>query len=84
MTCDTCEREKRATLMDGRAVCTWCDHWRHECEANAILDFPTLAARRAQLALVEKKRGEAERLRLQKTMMALFKQRRRQHEHTTD
>lgn len=80
MTCDGCERDKTATLMDGSQVCTWCDHWRHECEANAILHFPTLAARRDQLAKVEEKRGTAERLRLQKTMMALFNQRRRQNE----
>ena len=82
MTCSSCDREKRHALIDGRMACGWCDDYRHECEANAILHFPTLAARRAQLALVEKLRGDAERLRLQKTMMALWKQRGRQHENT--
>lgn len=75
MTCTTCEREKTKTLIGGELVCGYCEHWRHECEANAILHFPTLAARRNQLSLIEKIRGEAERLRLQKTMMALHKRR---------
>lgn len=65
-------------LLDGTEVASDSEEWRHLCEANAILHFPTLAARRAQLALVEKKRGEAERLRLEKTMMALWRQRRQQ------
>lgn len=39
----------RATLVDGRQVCTWCEAWRHECEARHILAMPTLAQRRACL-----------------------------------
>lgn len=73
MTCQDCTRDKTVALIDGSQVCTYCEQYRHECEAKAILHFPTLSARRHQLALVEKMRGEAERLRLQKTMMALFK-----------
>lgn len=76
MACTSCTRERTVALIDGSQACTFCDEWRHECEANAILNFPTLAARRAQLAGVEKRRGEAERLRLQRTMMALHKRRR--------
>lgn len=66
-------------LHDGTEVPSDSEEWRHECEADAILHFPTLAARQAQLALVEKRRGEAERLRLQKTMMALWRLRRQQN-----
>lgn len=51
MTCETCHKPDapRVTLVDGRQVCTWCEYWRHECEARAILNMPTLAQRRAHL-----------------------------------
>lgn len=51
MTCDACPHsdKPRATLVDGRQVCTWCEDWRHECEARFILSMPTLSARRRHL-----------------------------------
>lgn len=51
MTCTNCKKPDaaRATLIDGRVVCTWCEEWRHECEARAVLDMPTLKQRRAFL-----------------------------------
>lgn len=69
----------QAALHDGTLVDTSSEEWRHECEARTILNMRGLARRQDFLATVEKRRGEAERLRLQKTMMALW-QRRRQHE----
>ena len=65
-----------ATLHDGTVVDTASEDWRHETEARAILNLQGLERRRAMLAMIEKKRGEAARLRLQKTMMNLHKQRR--------
>lgn len=52
MTCPACPRERTATLLDGRQVCTWCEAWRHECEARAVLAMPHVDARRAYLAAV--------------------------------
>ena len=28
------------TLIDGRVVCSWCEDWRAECQARAILQMP--------------------------------------------
>lgn len=55
MNCTTCTHQDkpRATLVDGRQVCTWCEEWRHECEARAVLKLPTLTQRRAYLYGVE-------------------------------
>lgn len=41
--------ERMVTLADGRQVSNWSDDWRHECEARAVLDMPTLAMRQAYL-----------------------------------
>ena len=51
MSCDHCTRPDapRVRLVDGRQVCSWCEAWRHECEARAILALPTLRKRRAML-----------------------------------
>lgn len=51
MTCTNCTKPdaNRVTLIDGRVVCTWCEEWRHECEARAVLAMPTLRQRRAFL-----------------------------------
>ncbi|QOE32783.1 hypothetical protein CPT_Mano_051 [Achromobacter phage Mano] len=78
-----------ATLHDGTLVDTSSEEWRHECEARAILDMPRLSDRRAflyggvlrgkQFKGVRAVRGEAAVQRLEKTMMALFNQRRRQN-----
>lgn len=66
----------QAALLDGTLVDTSSEEFRHECEARAVLNMRGLAWRQDFLAKVEKKRGEAERLRLQKTMMTLWKRRR--------
>jgi hypothetical protein len=42
MSCDQCDRDKTQTLIDNRQVCSWCEHWRMECEARWILKtYPT-------------------------------------------
>lgn len=88
MSCAKCIKPDapRVTLIDGRQVCSWCEEWRHECEARAILKISPLARRRAHLfgtpgwdgqrkGGIEQRRGEAELKRLQNTMTAIWKQR---------
>lgn len=51
MSCEACTRPdaRRVTLVDGRQVCSYCEAWRHECEARHILAMPSLRQRRATL-----------------------------------
>lgn len=63
-------------LIDGRHVDRSSEEWRHECEARAIAYLPTLAERRAQLELVEKRRGKPEADRLRDTMRQIWEKRR--------
>lgn len=60
------------TLHDGTVVDSSSEEWRHECEARYILNMPTIHQRRSTLEAIEKKRGEPERLRLQKTIWAMW------------
>lgn len=64
-------------LHTGEVVDSSSDAWLHECEADAILGFPNKAARINQLKRVEQRRGAAERKRLEFTIMALWRARRR-------
>lgn len=64
---------KTATLIDGTVVPIDSEDWRHECEARAIANLPTLAQRRAWLEDIERKRGKAAAERLKDTMKALWK-----------
>lgn len=75
MTCDACPRERTATLADGRQVCTWCEEWRHECEARAVLAMPHVDARRAYLAAVGKRRGLKARNALEDAVRELWRRR---------
>lgn len=91
MACETCQHsgKPRVTLVTGRVVCTWCDDWRHECEARHVLNLPTLAERRAYLygtpkfefskwrnvGGIEQKRGPAALKQLEDTMTALWQRR---------
>lgn len=77
------------TLVDGALSCTWSEAWRHECEARAILNLPTLDARRAYLygraefkwgrmvhsGGIAQKRGPVALGQLEHTMTALWKRR---------
>ena len=58
------------TLRDGSTVCSSCPEWMMECEARHLLSMP-LAARRAELAERQKKRGAAAVEELKKAMMEL-------------
>lgn len=75
MTCDTCPRPKTAVLADERRVCTWCEAWRHECEARAVLALPHVEARRKYLEGVGKRRGLAARNGLEDTVRELWRRR---------
>lgn len=57
--CTRCEAGPVATLIDGRTVCTWCPDWRAECEARHILAMPSIHDRRAYLADIKTRRGQA-------------------------
>ena len=54
--CKECLREKVKTLVSGENVCAYCEHWRNECEARALLSLP-LKARREELKAREELRG---------------------------
>lgn len=75
MTCATCPRPKTASLVDGRQVCTWCEDWRHECEARSILAMPHVDARRAYLAAVGKRRGLKAQQALEESVRELWRRR---------
>lgn len=60
-------------LHDGREVDSRSEDWRHECEARYILRLPSKEARRDMLAKIEEARGRAERERLERTMLAMWK-----------
>ena len=59
-------------LIDGSHVAIDSEAYRHECEARAIANLPTLADRRAWLESLEQKRGKPAVDRLRDTMRALW------------
>lgn len=76
----------RVTLVDGRECCTWCEEWRHECEARHITNMKPLQARRDYLygkpnqwnklaGGIKQRRGDAALKRLEETMSALWERR---------
>lgn len=75
MTCETCPRPKTAAVADGRQVCTYCEAWRHECEARAVLALPDVDSRRKYLDAVGKRRGLTARNALEDTVRELWRAR---------
>lgn len=78
--------EHMVTLVDGRQVSNYSEEYRHECEARAVLDMPTLAQRRAYLygtlnkwnkyaGGISQRRGQDALKRMEDTMMAIHRQR---------
>lgn len=74
------------TLIDGRQVANDSEEWRHETEARAILNMPTLRARREHLygkpnrfgrdeGGIMQRRGVDEVKRLETTMLKLWEAR---------
>lgn len=63
------------TLVTGEAVDSASEEYRHFCEAQMVVDRPTLLERRAYLEAVERKRGKAEADRLRATMGEIWKAR---------
>ena len=47
--CVKCERSKKNLLVTGKNVCSYCEEWRNECEARALLRLPLLKRRSALL-----------------------------------
>lgn len=85
----SCERDKIKRLIDGDLVCHWCERWRAECEARAVLAMPTKEARRLYLRGgvgldgrrhkgVVGYRGEDATVRLERLIMKLWKKNRGQ------
>ncbi|MBC7201918.1 MAG: hypothetical protein H5U29_00145 [Pusillimonas sp.] len=50
------------------------DQKRKQCEAKHVLSFPTKAARREYLGMVEKRRGELARKELEAEIMKQWKE----------
>lgn len=65
------------SLLDGRQVDSASEEWRHECEARAIVELPTLVDRRMYLDEVERRRGSDAAKRLRDTMMQIWEARKR-------
>lgn len=72
------------TLTDGRQVPSDSEEWRHECEARAIINMPSLAQRRQYLygrrdittgkmeGGLRQKRGDEAVKRLEQTIKAIW------------
>ena len=69
-------RAPLVTLCDGRQVPSDSEAWRAEAEARTILRLATVAARRAHLALIEQRRGQAARAKLEALILELWNRRR--------
>lgn len=59
-------------LHDGRTVDSSSEEWRLECEARAVLEMPTRAARRKYLFNVEERRGVVAMELLRQRIMAIY------------
>lgn len=71
--CDACQRDKTVTLqVGGDTVCTYCERYRHECEARHVCGLADQQARRDYLAAVEKHRGHDARWQLEQTARTLW------------
>jgi hypothetical protein len=65
-------------VLDGRAVCTWSEEWRHECEIRYALKLPDKARKPRITKLdylngVEKERGSEARFKLRQDMLRRYK-----------
>lgn len=73
--CDVCDKSKIKELVDGKMVCSDCNHWARECEARFILSMPKMT-RRSMLETREIKRGKASVDRLKEVIHAVFNKQR--------
>lgn len=75
--CLGCEHIETApkVLIDGRTVCSSCDEWRHQCEAQEIADMPGRQTRADELLKVEIRRGKPAGDRLRATVRQIFEAR---------
>jgi hypothetical protein len=63
------------TLIDGSVVDSYSEAWRHQCEAQHLLDRFQLIPRRAYLAAIKTRRGDEAYNRLTRTIVALWEAR---------
>lgn len=59
-------------LLDGTVVDSSSEAWRHECEARHLLDGMQLIPRRAYLAAIKTRRGDAAYNALTATVVAIW------------
>jgi hypothetical protein len=57
--CNRLETGPTVTLVTGAVVCSFCEAFRAECEAQFVLSLPTKDQRREYLAKVSRRRGDA-------------------------
>lgn len=65
-------KPKTVSLIDGKKVLSDSEGWRAECEARYVLNLPSIDARRALLAAIEKRRGKPAREDLEKRVIAVW------------
>ena len=68
-----CFSETTVRLIDGREASSHSEEWRHECEARAILNMDAQALRRKHLQRIGERRGQAERRRLEDTILTIYR-----------
>jgi hypothetical protein len=65
--------ERTVTLVDGTEVSNYSQEWRHQCEAQHILNMPSKQARQVLLSEIENRRGSPARRALENLILALWK-----------
>ena len=68
---------KTVTLHDGREVLSDSREWLLECEANYVLNRPTIEDRRTLLAAIEKRRGKTASEELEQRALTIWRTKRR-------
>lgn len=71
--CQRCEEGPVVTLHDGRVVCSYCEDWRAECEARAVIAMSGKAERNRFLADVERIRGKEAAEELKRLVWTIWK-----------
>jgi hypothetical protein len=64
------------TLLDGSTVCSSCELWRNQCEAQRLMTLP-MSARRAEVKWREEHRSPEVVERLKRVMETIHANRRR-------
>lgn len=73
MNCTACTRPRTVTLATGSHCCTWCEPYRAECEARAVLALPTREQRQIRIQRIGERRGVDAENNLRGDVMKLWK-----------